>query len=152
MQDVFAFGTLMYPEVLSSLLDSVPEMRSATLYGYRRCKISIPGREARGPAIITAPHQTVNGKILFGLSDRQMKILDLFEDAASGYRRAQGVVRTTDGNEVSVQFYEATDEIRPYLSNEDWSEEDFKKEYLSIYVTKRIPALKNSWKDSGELD
>ncbi len=150
--NVFVFGTLMYPRILAALLGEVPAMQDALLEGYRRARIAVPGREAKGPAIEPSEGSIVKGKVLFNLSDRQLRVLDLFETAATGYERIKGRAELFDGRQADVEFYEATEELRPHLLDQDWSEEDFERHHHDMYVNERVPALLRAWTAQGVLD
>jgi hypothetical protein len=149
VQNFFVFGTLMYPRILEALLGAVPEMLDATLSGYRRCSIDVPGRAAKGPALVPSSTDKVRGKILCGLVPHQTKIIDLFEDAASGYRRVRGQAQPKAGRLMDVDFYVATEQLRDYLSDDDWSETEFENQYYDMYVTERVPGLLKKWNASG---
>lgn len=149
--NIFVFGTLMYRDVLNALLGSVPEMLHADLPDYRRGRIMVPGREAKGPAIASSVGDAVHGRVLLNISEAQLRIFDLFETAASGYERLCGKVTVESGDEVEAYFYASTDEIERYVSTEDWSEADFEKNHLHMYVNERIPTLLKKWKSEGLL-
>ena len=73
------YGTLMAEEVLSVLLGRVPVMRPAWLVGYERWFV----KDAAFPAILEAEEPSlcsVDGRLLEGLSARDLRALDYFED------------------------------------------------------------------------
>jgi hypothetical protein len=147
--NLLVFGTLLYPDILSQLIGKVPEMREVSLSNYERCKINIPGRPAKGPAAKCSPGKELHGKVLCNLSDKDMAIFDLFELAASGYRRITETVYTPTGEAIVTEMYVATDEIANYLYGE-WSAEEFEEKYLSMYVNERIPNLVENWRKNGQ--
>lgn len=79
----FVYGTLMADEVLRLLLRRVPPSRAAAVQGLRRCRV----RGQVFPAVVTtaAPGASVRGRVLLGLSPREVEILDVYE--AEEYRR-----------------------------------------------------------------
>jgi gamma-glutamylcyclotransferase (GGCT)/AIG2-like uncharacterized protein YtfP len=77
----FVYGSLMSPEVLSSLLGRVPPRRPATLRGYRRFAIV----DRVYPAVLadeTTINDVVDGEVLHGMTRRELAVLDWFEDEA----------------------------------------------------------------------
>ncbi len=147
--NVFVYGTLMFEDVVRCLTDVQLPTKQATLHGYRRCMIQDPTRDAKGPVIISDKGSSVKGKVLLGANQRFMEILDLFELAAGGYQRAQGCATLQDGTEIAIEFYKATEATRELASDEDWSESEFRENYLRPYLEERIPALRQKWMAKG---
>jgi gamma-glutamylcyclotransferase (GGCT)/AIG2-like uncharacterized protein YtfP len=84
----FVYGTLMADEVLRLLLRRVPLSRAAAVQGLKRCRV----RGQVFPAVVSAPPEaSVRGRVLLGLSPREVEILDVYE--AEEYRRER--VRAT---------------------------------------------------------
>ncbi len=133
--NVFVYGTLMFEDIVRSLTDVQPPTTQATLHDYRRCMIQDPTRDAKGPTIISDKGSSVEGKVLLGADQRFMEILDLFT--------------LQDGTQIAVELYRATDEVREFLSDDDWSESEFRDNYLNVYLEDRIPALRRKWKAMG---
>ncbi|KAF9615685.1 hypothetical protein IFM89_026067 [Coptis chinensis] len=73
---VFVYGSLLADEVVSVILKRVPHSSPAILDGYRR--FSVEGRVY--PAITPVEDKKVNGKVLFGITDPELDLLDAFED------------------------------------------------------------------------
>jgi hypothetical protein len=73
----------MADEVLGLLLRRVPPSRAAAVSGLRRCRV----RGQVFPAVVAAPEaeSTVRGRVLLGLTPREVEILDVYE--AEEYRR-----------------------------------------------------------------
>lgn len=140
----------MYSVIVKELLGRDVFMEPAVLKDYRRCKIIIKGRQAKGPAIILSPGNEVHGQLLRNLSERELKIINLYEDAASGYLRVIGEVRTAGGKQIRALFYTADNTLSAHLSEEDWSPEEFEEKYLEYYLTNRIPQLQATWTKTDE--
>lgn len=87
----FVYGTLQLPEVLQRVLGRVPEMTSARLLEHRRGRIT----GEHYPAVIAAPGHHVDGYVLFGVSDAEWRLLDVYEGEL--YERKL-VSITFDGN------------------------------------------------------
>jgi gamma-glutamylcyclotransferase (GGCT)/AIG2-like uncharacterized protein YtfP len=79
----FVYGTLMADEVLGLLLRRVPASRAAAVAGLKRCRV----RGQVFPAVVrsAAPGDRVRGRVLLGLTAREVEILDVYE--AEEYRR-----------------------------------------------------------------
>ncbi|KAI5070212.1 hypothetical protein GOP47_0014555 [Adiantum capillus-veneris] len=74
--NVFVYGSLLADEVVSVLLCRVPASSAALLPDFHR--FSIKGRVY--PAILPSKGEKIVGKVLFGLNDEELKMLDDFED------------------------------------------------------------------------
>jgi len=142
-ESVFAYGTLLFPEIVEALIGRVPTMKEATLSGYRRCYIDDPKRVAKGPAITPEQGSSVLGKVLVGLNARELRILDFYESNAKGYEIAHETVTFSDGSgSASVKVYVADETLRLSLSKDGWSEADFAAKHLNYYLSERIPKMK----------
>ncbi|CAL2234458.1 unnamed protein product [Prunus armeniaca] len=76
LHKVFVYGSLMAEDVCRVLLNRVPQSSPAILKGYHR--YSIKGRVY--PAILPVENDKVTGKLLLGITDPELHILDEFED------------------------------------------------------------------------
>ncbi|KAK2661139.1 hypothetical protein Ddye_007672 [Dipteronia dyeriana] len=76
LHSVFVYGSLLADDVVRVLLKRVPESSSAVLNNYHR--FSIKGRVY--PAILPLLNKKVTGKVLLGITDPELHILDVFED------------------------------------------------------------------------
>ncbi|XP_007011515.2 PREDICTED: protein AIG2 [Theobroma cacao] len=74
--NVFVYGSLLADDVVRVLLNRVPLSSAALLNGFHR--FSIKGRVY--PAILPVQNHQVIGKVLFGITDPELHILDEFED------------------------------------------------------------------------
>ncbi|KAF6167323.1 hypothetical protein GIB67_043184 [Kingdonia uniflora] len=73
---VFVYGSLLSDEVVRVLLKRLPQSSPAILNGFHR--FNIKGRVY--PAIIPVEDKKVNGRVLLGITDPELYILDTFED------------------------------------------------------------------------
>ncbi|KAJ9184182.1 hypothetical protein P3X46_007948 [Hevea brasiliensis] len=89
---VFVYGSLLADDVVRVLLNRVPQSSSGILDGYHR--FSIKGRVY--PAILPVQNKQVTGKVLFGITDLELDILDTFEDVE--YERTTVDVSLMDGS------------------------------------------------------
>ncbi|WRX35071.1 Gamma-glutamylcyclotransferase [Theobroma cacao] len=93
--NVFVYGSLLADDVVRVLLNRVPLSSAALLNGFHR--FSIKGRVY--PAILPVQNHQVIGKVLFGITDPELHILDEFEDVE--YQRS--LVEVSSLNRNSVQ-------------------------------------------------
>ncbi|XP_024363003.1 AIG2-like protein D isoform X3 [Physcomitrium patens] len=76
VRNVFVYGSLLAPEVLTALLHRVPPASLAVVHDYHRFSI----KNRIYPAVLPSKGDKVFGKVLFDLSDQELHILDEFED------------------------------------------------------------------------
>eukprot|EP01117_Protostelium_nocturnum_P004185 TRINITY_DN15492_c0_g1_i1.p1 TRINITY_DN15492_c0_g1~~TRINITY_DN15492_c0_g1_i1.p1 ORF type:complete len:153 (-),score=51.34 TRINITY_DN15492_c0_g1_i1:40-474(-) len=76
MSNVFVYGSLMSTRVLEILLGRVPKIVPGTLKEHHRYSI----KNRAYPAAFPSKGSSIEGKLLMGISAREKKILDDFED------------------------------------------------------------------------
>ncbi|KAG6472461.1 hypothetical protein ZIOFF_069925 [Zingiber officinale] len=119
---VFVYDTLMDDQVVQALLKHVPPSSSAVLNHYHR--YSIKGRVY--PAILPVETKKVTGKVLFGITNVELDVLDAFEDIE--YERRVVEVSLLDKTEkLLVNAYVWSDKNDPNL----YSEWDFETSTIS---------------------
>lgn len=115
--NLFAYGTLMWPEVFEAVvgrrLPSVP----VVLRGFKRLRV----KNACYPAIVRSPDDEVEGVIYRGLSGEEMRRLDAFEGAE--YQRIECEVHDT-----RVSVYVFVDAFRARLEDAPWKPESIDDE------------------------
>ncbi|XP_042444924.1 AIG2-like protein D isoform X5 [Zingiber officinale] len=110
---VFVYDTLMDDQVVQALLKHVPPSSSAVLNHYHR--YSIKGRVY--PAILPVETKKVTGKVLFGITNVELDVLDAFEDIE--YERRVVEVSLLDKTEkLLVNAYVWSDKNDPNLYSE----------------------------------
>ena len=95
----FFYGTLLDPEILQLVLGrriSTAHHVPAIIRDYGR----FYKNGALYPVFIDAPGKTVAGRLLRGLSHREARQIDGFEDG--GYRKLRSPVTTADGETVDA--------------------------------------------------
>ncbi|XP_042444921.1 AIG2-like protein D isoform X2 [Zingiber officinale] len=118
---VFVYDTLMDDQVVQALLKHVPPSSSAVLNHYHR--YSIKGRVY--PAILPVETKKVTGKVLFGITNVELDVLDAFEDIE--YERRVVEVSLLDKTEkLLVNAYVWSDKNDPNLYSE-WDFEEWKR-------------------------
>lgn len=118
---LFAYGSLLFPEVLQALLGRVPESTPATVAGWRVA--ALPGRVY--PALIAA-EAIAKGRLLTDLTGQEWRIIDAFEDHVYDLRR----LTLTDGRHGWT--YVCTDESD--VSPDDWDISQFERRDLTAYI------------------
>ncbi|KAK3041536.1 hypothetical protein RJ639_002222 [Escallonia herrerae] len=125
---VFVYGSLLADEVVRVLLKRIPLSSPAILNDYHR--YSIKGRVY--PAIIPLEKKNVTGKVLLGITDPELDILDTFEDVE--YERRSVVVSLVDSSEkVQAYTYVWANSTDPNLYGE-WNFEEWKPLYMKDFI------------------
>lgn len=122
--NLFTYGTLMIPEIISSLLGRNLTGMGALLKDYRRALIlnqSYPGITRQGES-------QVEGVIYYQLKPHEMEILDNYEGQMYELNPVQVVLKSGDVQEANV--YVLKDEFKSLLSDKDWNLEAFLKNDL----------------------
>ncbi|EOA17535.1 hypothetical protein CARUB_v10005885mg [Capsella rubella] len=125
--DLFVYGSLQESEVVKVLLNRVPDSVSAVLSGLFRLK----GRVY--PTILPDGTGEVTGKVLKGITDDELKMLDEFEDVEYD-RNAVQVALTDTSEKLQVQTYVWKNKHDPDLYGE-WDFEEWKRHDKEGFVT-----------------
>lgn len=128
MKPTFVYGTLLADEVLAALLGRVPTTRAATLGGFARCRV----RGAPFPAIVQRGRAAVDGTLLLGLSARDERALDYFEDEA--YEKTAVLVETARGAEEAAAYVWRADAEEALELERPWDYAEFRSRELARYV------------------
>lgn len=119
---LFAYGSLMFPEVFKAVTGRLAGQKKARLSDWRRVTI----RGETYPGALPAPGHQIEGILWCDLGEEEFRRLDEFETA--DYRRVPVEVYAS-GAVVPAQVYEWIDQSR--IGNEDWSVEEFVKTHLA---------------------
>lgn len=104
--NLFVYGSLMKPDVLSRFVSGKPKLLSATLRGFAKGDLrSIPY-----PAIVSRANSRVLGKLVVSVPNSAWALLDEYEGAL--YRRISVAVITEQGRRVPAQVYELRPRFR----------------------------------------
>ena len=126
--NLFAYGTLIFPEVTEIVLGRVPPSEPALLRNFERKKI----RGECFPAIYQREGARVNGLLFRELSEKDFKILDYFE--AELYERREVSLKLNGARTEKVYTYIISKDSGSYLVPEDWSESHFRENSLTSYL------------------
>lgn len=126
LNDLFVYGTLLSDAIVEKIIGRVPEAVTAVLPGFACYYV----KGATFPGIIREVGGQVRGKILTGLTQREIGRLDDYED--DFYIRME-VGLSVDGEETSAQAYIVPDEAKNFLTSHVWTWEDFERNFLDEY-------------------
>ncbi|CAK9231081.1 unnamed protein product [Sphagnum troendelagicum] len=76
VRNVFVYGTLLAPEVVSALIHRAPTSSPALVHDYHRHGV----KDRIYPAVSPAKGDKVYGKVLFDLTEWELEVFDMFED------------------------------------------------------------------------
>ena len=127
MVSLFVYGTLRHPPLLARLLGRVPESAPAELAGHRAAPLA--GRAY--PGLVLDADQTAVGRLLLGVTDRELALLDAFEGPE--YERVGVVVRTA-GGEVRAEAWLLTGPSARLAEPGAWSFERFLAEDVDAFL------------------
>lgn len=126
--NVFVYGSLLADEVVQVLLKRIPSSSPAVLPGYHR--FSIKGRVY--PAILPVENKNVVGRVLMGITNPELDILDIFEDVE--YVRDSVEVSLEDNLEKRQTYaYVWDDKNDPDLYGE-WDFEEWKEKHMIDFI------------------
>ncbi|KAK4277057.1 hypothetical protein QN277_015112 [Acacia crassicarpa] len=128
LHNVFVYGSLLADDVVQVLLKRVPPAAPATLSNHHR--FSIKGRVY--PAILPVEDKKVTGRVLQGISDLELFILDEFEDVE--YERRDVDVYLKDNSEkLKAHAYIWSNRSDPNLYG-DWDFEEWKGTFMNEFI------------------
>ena len=130
VHNVFVCGSLLADDVVRVLLNRIPPSSTALLNGFHR--FSIKGRVY--PTILHIQNDRVIGKVLLGITDPELHILDEFEDVEY-LRTGIEVSLLESSHKLQAHVYVWNNANDPNLYG-DW---DF--EVFSIFFFATISAL-----------
>lgn len=127
--NLFAYGTLMSPEVWSSVVVGNYQSRQSVLHGYAR--YALKGRLY--PAMIRQKGRMVKGLVFQDISPDDILLLDDFEGEA--YYREHVEVMTNERKIIKCQTYIATSVLDEILLSDPWDHEVFRKNHLADFMS-----------------
>jgi len=130
--NLFVYGTLMDDSRVEMLLNRKVESKKATLHNFLRMTPTWSF-----PFIVKRAGAATKGRVLFGISKRELAILDDFEDEGSMYYRRHVMVRLDEGGRKRCQTYVGDIKAISATVNPEVKFED----RFGKYVEKRIDAL-----------
>lgn len=130
---LFAYGTLMFPEVRSALIGDALPAEPVRLAGYGRHTVRHPDW-LPFPAILAQDGEVVEGLLISALAPAVRDILDRFENVESGlYQKMVVTVDDRAGRPITAAAYVAGDVLTPHLSG-PWDPEQFRRDQLADFM------------------
>jgi gamma-glutamylcyclotransferase (GGCT)/AIG2-like uncharacterized protein YtfP len=126
---LFAYGTLIFPEVLEAITGRWRRPQNATLPGYARYRL----KRHIYPAIIPKPGAAVHGVLYRNLDKAALTALDRFEDTC--YERVRVRVMTARGPRPAFA-YVLPAARRHLLDEREWDPGRFRARHLARYLAR----------------
>ncbi|XP_078175893.1 AIG2-like (avirulence induced gene) family protein isoform X2 [Carex rostrata] len=126
--NVFVYGSLLADEVVHVLLTRAPSSSPALLPNFHR--FSVKGRVY--PAILPVENKSVSGKVITGITDEELVILDNFEDVEY-VRRSVEITLLDTSEKMLAETYVWSDKDDPDLYGE-WDFEEWKKLHMTGFL------------------
>lgn len=129
MTNLFAYGTLMFPEVWERVVGGRFRQAPATVRGMRVLRAA---GKLYPVMMAGAMDDVARGIVIYDLSAEAFATLDRYE--ATFYERVEVVAALADGSgEVSAQTYLLPASHRQLASNEPWDAAAFQREAMGDY-------------------
>ncbi|MCB0358703.1 MAG: gamma-glutamylcyclotransferase [Bdellovibrionales bacterium] len=125
---LFAYGTLMLPEVFREVTGEDLPGESARAVGYHRSLLS--GKIY--PGMLADPHSVTEGVLYHGVSADSMAWLERFEDKL--YERSWITVQDSAGRSCAAFAYIVPEHAAQVLSAEPWDTAAFRVQHLASYL------------------
>ncbi len=125
---VFAYGTLLYPDVMEAVTGAQFASEEALLKGFARYQL----RGRVYPGVVEAPGSATGGRLYRDVGALALELLDRFE--GSLYERRAVQVTRADGTRVEAQAYVVPARHRFHLAPQPWDPARFEREHLTPYV------------------
>jgi gamma-glutamylcyclotransferase (GGCT)/AIG2-like uncharacterized protein YtfP len=121
---LFAYGTLMFPAIIESVIGRVPDSRPAMIEGYRRLEVageSFPG------LIKGNGGDSVEGVLYLNIDEDEWKRLTQFED---DFYELEELTVLSSGANTQALAYVVPRSRNFILSEKVWSPEFYRENYL----------------------
>lgn len=128
--NVFAYGTLIFPEVLAAVAGRAHAAEPASLAGFARICV----RGAVYPAAIEDATGTVAGVLYRGVDPLGVERLDRFEGGL--YDRVRVTVSLGDGGRTEAFAYVVPASRFDRLERRPWEPEAFRRRHLAAYLAR----------------
>jgi gamma-glutamylcyclotransferase (GGCT)/AIG2-like uncharacterized protein YtfP len=126
---IFAYGTLVIPEVMRRVTGRNFRCQEAFLRGYARFRV----RRQTYPAILPFPDKETDGVVYYDVDDASLQRLDEFEGTL--YKRTDVNVETDTREWVEAQTYIIRWAERKRLTAEPWDEIEFRERHLARFLS-----------------
>ena len=127
---LFAYGTLMFPAVIKSVIGRIPDTRSAVIKGYRRLEVA----GELFPGLIRENDERVEGLVYVDITRDEWERLTAFED---DFYELQKVTVDCLGTNVSALAYIVPPSRKSVLSDKVWNPDFFRENHLAGFACQR---------------
>ena len=127
--NLFAYGSLILPEVMKKVAGRLFRNEEAELHGFARFKFK--GKSY--PGIMPFPDHSTDGVLYYEVDPETAERLDQFEGNA--YERVPVTVATEHGEWADAETYVVRRSARRSLSADAWDEYEFRKEALAEFLS-----------------
>lgn len=131
MQNIFVYGTLLFPEITKKLTGKSFKTLPAVLPGFKIYCI----KERDYPAIFVENGSETKGKILLDVEDSDLQILSFYE--GDEYKKEKVTVLINGKPEIALAFVWAKE--NEFLENKKWDLHWFEINNLEHYLNIVIP-------------
>ncbi len=122
--NLFAYGTLMWPEVLESVAGRRMAGTRVVLEGYTRLRV----KGQHYPVVVPSDGDSVEGTLYTGLTPAEFQCLDRFEGVE--YERIE-----IDFAGTAAFVYVLSDDWKSIAASEPWNPEDLRPEHLAAFCS-----------------
>jgi gamma-glutamylcyclotransferase (GGCT)/AIG2-like uncharacterized protein YtfP len=128
--NIFTYGSLMFTEVSSKVMNGSYKTVEARLYGYTRKRVKDETYPAAFPA---AAAEHVDGKIYIEVDAEDVAALDRFE--GEYYRREPAECVLPHGDKIFAYVYVFREEYMNLIGGEDWDPEWFSRIGMNSFLS-----------------
>jgi len=125
---IFAYGTLLIPDVMYAVTTRVFRFKNAILRGYAR--FTVKGESY--PGIIPVTDAATEGIIYIDVDESSLERLDAFE--GDMYQRTPILAETEGGEIFNAEAYVVKPKFRNHLSSSDWNMKEFDQKHLKAFL------------------
>ncbi len=131
---LFAYGTLMFPEIIEAVVGRVPDQRPAIIEGHRRLVVA----GELFPALIVNEEgdDTVEGVIYSNISPKEWDDLIAFEDP---FYKLERVDVHCSGRQMSALAFVLPLALSSLLSEKIWEPDAFRDSFLERWASRTDP-------------
>jgi gamma-glutamylcyclotransferase (GGCT)/AIG2-like uncharacterized protein YtfP len=129
-RQLFAYGTLMFPAVIKSVIGRIPENRPAVIKGYRRLEVA----GELFPGLIRENDESVEGVVYANIGSDEWERLTAFED---DFYELQEVTVDCLGTNTGALAYVVPTSRKSVLSDKVWSPDFFRENHLAGFACQR---------------
>ena len=122
---LFAYGSLMFPEIIRSVIGRVPEGRPAIIQGYRR--LVVAGESFPGMIKVGESDERVEGLLYMDITSEEWKRIIAFEDE---FYELTEVAVSRLGENLSALAFVVPPAKKSLLAQEQWHPDYFRKHHL----------------------